>query len=305
MSLGGLFFGDPMQKDTYDLVLTRALELGVNLIDTAPGYKESEAMLGQMLAGRRDRVTLATKYFPYNYPEVNPSPSDLVASVERSLTKLNTDCIDLFQLHWINRVDDLEAIMASDLPAAIERLRDQGKIRFIGLSNASEMDGVQSVLIAAAKTGFFDTIMCCYNIFLQTAEQELFAHARAKDLGVLVMMPLDQPGDGYGLVSTASVRRSVDAMIANKLLPAEAPYTDPEPLGFLIRGGVKSLPEAALRFVLANDAVTTALVGTINPPHLAANLALEERIADAYLPGEDLIRLRKMFGGVQRHKVRM
>lgn len=304
ISLGGLFFGDPGREADYDRIVSRALELGVNLIDTAPGYAESEAILGRLLRGRRERVVLATKYFPYRYPEVNLSARDLVASVEASLARLATDRIDLFQFHWVNRPADLAAILSSDLPGAMMRLRDEGKIGHFGLSNASELDGEQQVLIAAARSGFFETVMCCYNIFFQTAERELFSLTRARDLGVLVMMPLDQPSDGYGLVDRASVRRSIDAMLAEGLVPAVSPYTDPDPLGFLLRPGIDGITEAALRFVLANDAVSTVLVGTSSPEHLEANLALEERIGDEYLPLQDLAALRRMFGSLRRHKVR-
>jgi L-galactose dehydrogenase len=303
ISLGGLFFGDPAQEAGSRAVVDRALELGVNWIDTAAGYKESEAVLGRILKGRRDRVCLSTKHFPYsNWPdELDLRPASLEAAVERSLTRLQTDVIDLFQLHWISPVEDLQAILDSEFPATFERLREQGKIRYVGLSNASEYDGTQQVLIEAVRSGVFDTVMCCYNVFFQTAERELLDLCRENDVGVLVMMPLDQPSDGYGLASRDSVAKSVRAMISHGLVPDEPPYDGEGPLDFLLEPPVTGIPGAALRFCLSHPAVSTVLSGTSNVAHLEANVAAADGQG---LPPAHLERLREMFGHLEEHKVR-
>lgn len=302
ISLGALFFGEPAEEARSRATIDRALDLGINWIDTAAGYKESEVVVGRALQGRRKNVYLSTKYFPYApWPEPDLSVAALERAVEQSLARLQTEVIDLFQLHWIPNVADLHAILNSDLPVALDRLRQQGKIRFIGLSNASEQDGEQRVLIEAVKSGIFDTVMGCYNLFFQTAERELFGLCQAQDIGVLVMMPLDQPADGYGLVNRESARKSVQAMMARGMLPAEPPYTSADLFDFLLAPPARSLPEAALRFALAPPAVSTVLSGTNNPQHLEANLTA----ADGRPLAPDVIaRARQLFGRINEHKVR-
>jgi L-galactose dehydrogenase len=302
ISLGALFFGDLADEARSRNTIDRALESGINWIDTAAGYQASEVVVGQVLRGQRERVYLSTKYFPYApWPEVDLRAASLQRAVEQSLTRLQTDVIDLFQLHWIPTVADLRAILDSDLPVALDRLRQQGKIRFIGLSNASEQDGEQTVLIEAVKSGIFDTVMCCYNLFFQTAERELFGLCQAHNIGVLVMMPLDQPADGYGLVSRKSARQSVQAMIARGMLPAAAPYTNADLFDFLLAPPAHTIPEAALRFALAPPAVSTVLSGTNNIQHLEANLAAAD--GRPLAPGV-LARARQLFGQINEHKVR-
>src|SRR4029077_2021671 len=106
-----------------------AIEYGACLIDTAEAYG-TEEIVGQAISGRRDRVFLATKVLPRNFKR-----RDLVAAAERSLRRLGTDYIDLYQLHWPNLTVPIEETMRG-----MEELVDTAKVRFIGVSNFSVRD---------------------------------------------------------------------------------------------------------------------------------------------------------------------
>src|SRR2546430_6224691 len=109
--------------------LRRGIDLGACLIDTAEGYG-TEEIVGEAIRGVRDRVFLATKALPRHFRR-----GDLLRAADQSLARLKTDYIDLYQLHWPNYTVPLEETMA-----AMEELVDQGKVRFIGVSNFSVTD---------------------------------------------------------------------------------------------------------------------------------------------------------------------
>lgn len=118
-AIGGESYGT-VDKEESLRALARAEELGCNFVDTALVYGQSEVVLGEFLAGRRSRWLIATKY--------SGQPEGLVATVERQLRNLRTDTIDLYQIHWAPRGKDL--ILFDELA----RLKDSGKIRFVGVS---------------------------------------------------------------------------------------------------------------------------------------------------------------------------
>ncbi len=205
-------------------LLDRAWAMGINLIDSAPAYGSSEARLGGLLMGQRDRWIICTKAGEEFDPDSGESRFDfcagaVTASLERSLTRLRTDRVEVLLLHSDGR--DSWIIEDSGAMAALERAREGGKVRAIGISTKTP-DGA----MLAVKCGRFDAVMLTLNL-RERADLPAIADAHNRGVGVLVKKPL------------ASGHESA---------------------------------EASLRLVLGQPGVSAAIVGTINPDHLEANI---------------------------------
>jgi len=274
-----------------------AIDAGINLVDTAAGYDDgdSERVLGEALRGQ-EGVLVETKYCPYDSyaPEAAyvGSPAALTASVEESLRRLRRDHLDLLLGHGIRTLESFERFMADGSYDAMVRLRDAGKVRFIGISELSEADGEHAVLQRAVPTGAFDVVMLTLNLLLQTAAETVLPLCRRHDVGTVVMMPLNQASKESGLVSVEAARECVRRHIADGHLPAAPPYTDATLFDFL---QPYSVPEAALRYVLAHD-VSTCCAGTRSPARLAENL---RAVDPPYLDDERMQRVRTLFGEIR------
>ena len=274
-----------------------ALDAGVNFIDTAAGYDDgvSEETLGEALRGR-DEVLVETKYRPYTGWEPEAayigSGEALTASSEESLRRLRRDRLDIFLGHGLRTLESLDRFLSDGCLDAMVRLREQGKVRFIGISELSEGDGTHEVLRRAVPTGAFDVVMLTLNVFLQTAAESVLPLCRQHGVGTVVMMPLNQASRDSGLVSVPAALECIRRHVAKGHLPARAPYTDASLLDFLRPYPV---PEAALRYVLAHE-VSTCCVGMASPERVQANLRAVEK---PYLDAERLQHLRHLFGGIQ------
>jgi aryl-alcohol dehydrogenase-like predicted oxidoreductase len=274
-----------------------AIAAGINFVDTATGYDDgdSERVLGQALRGHDD-VLVETKYCPYDsyLPDAVyvGTPQALVASAEESLRRLRRDRLDVFLGHGMRSVETLQRFMADGCYEAMAKLREQGKVRFIGISELSEADGTHQVLQRAVPGGAFDVVMLTVNFLLQTAVGSVLPLCRQHDVGTVVMMPLNQASKSSGLVSVPAALECVRRHIAAGNLPAEPPYTDPGLFDFL---QPLSIPEAGLRYVLTHD-VSTCCVGMRSPQRLQENL---RAVDPPYLDPATLSRLRELFGKIQ------
>jgi L-galactose dehydrogenase len=273
------------------------LDAGINFIDTAESYDDgdSERVLGEALQGRDD-VLVETKYRPYDSHAPNAnytgSAERLIASAEESLRRLRRDRLDILLGHGIRTLETLDRFMTDGCYEALVKLRDQGKVRFIGISELSEGDGTHQVLRQAVPTGAFDVVMLTLNFLLQTAADSILPLCRAHEVGTVVMMPLNQASRESGLVSVPAGLECIRRHIVQGSLPDEPPYTDPELLDFL---QPYSIPEAALRYVLCHD-VSTCCVGMRTQKRLRENL---RAVDPPYLDAERLSRLRELFGRIQ------
>jgi aryl-alcohol dehydrogenase-like predicted oxidoreductase len=167
--------------------LHRALDLGLNYVDTAPGYGggTSEAVLGRVIGERRGECVVATKTGARD-------PEGIVRSVEESLRRLRTDVIDVLQFHggWYPP-DDVAAILERGGLETYQKLREQGKVRFLGFTAEGTSGGV-SQLIA---TGAFDVLQVRYNFMYQHScdyvnEAGVVREAKAQGMGVVTMRSL-------------------------------------------------------------------------------------------------------------------
>lgn len=284
--------------DAFAATVNAVIDAGINLIDTAAGYDDgaSERVLGRLLQGHDD-ILVETKYCPYDSYRPGAtyigSPKDLIASAEESLRRLRRDRLDILLGHGIRSTATLDRFLHDGCYDAMVQLRDQGKVRFIGISELSEADGTHTVLQKAVPSGVFDVVMLTLNFLLQTAADSILPLCQKHDVGTVVMMPLNQASPQSGLVSVSAARECVRRHIAAGNLPAEPPYTDPALFDFLQPYGI---PEAALRYVLTHQ-VSTCCVGTRKPERLRDNL---QALDPPYLDAGRLNQLRDIFGSIQK-----
>lgn len=261
--------------------LRRALELGLNFIDTALAYGDghSEQLVGQVVRESPQPVYVATKVPPKNqlWParpgigirEVFPYRY-ILDSTERSLRNLGLDHIDLQQLHVWNP----EWIQQEDWRRAFEDLKRSGKVRFLGVSiNDHQPDSALDLI----RTGLIDAVQVIYNIFDQTPEQHLFPLCLERNIGVLARVPFDEgsltgqitaqtrfaPQDFRSWYFRGDRRRQVQERV-------EALKRD-------LAGVEGELPEIALRFCLSHPAVSTVIPGMRRVRHVEANLRASDR----------------------------
>jgi predicted aldo/keto reductase-like oxidoreductase len=158
-------------------VIHRCLDLGVNFIDTSPGYKDSEERIGKAIAGRRDQVIIATK--------TGHDKATALKCLERSLKRLNTDYIDLWQFQNVSTFEDYERVLGpgGGMEIAQEALQ-AGKIRHIGISSHSP-----DVALKAVSSGLFETIMFPFSFVTNEAASKLVSLAKKHDVGFLAMKP--------------------------------------------------------------------------------------------------------------------
>lgn len=219
--------------DAARLLLRQARELGINLIDTAPAYGRSEERLGPLLRGQRDEWVIVSKVgeeFDNGQSHFDFSAAHTRLSVERSLKRLETECIDLVLVH--SDGNDLRILEQEGVYDALAQLKQEGKIRGFGLSGKTVEGGLK-----ALQTG--DCAMVTYNLNEQ-AERPVLDYAAEHGKAILVKKAL---ASGHVCLS---------------------PGVDPV--------------RASFELLFGHPGVSSAIVGTINPVHLAHNVAVVAKI---------------------------
>jgi len=169
-------------------VLRLALDRGVNYVDTSPDYSDSqsERAVGQAIKGRRDKVFVASKFCtPKGHLGENTPVPEIIKAVEDILGRLETDYVDLLHIHACNSVDRL---MAPTFHEAFDRLKEQGKARFMGVS--SHTPELEAVFTKAVDSGRFDVIMSAYNFANWPKLDDIMTRAKEKGVGVVAMKTL-------------------------------------------------------------------------------------------------------------------
>ena len=172
---------NPRQRQQEIAALRRGMALGLRLIDTAEMYGEggAEEVVAEAVGDRRSDLFLVSKVYPHN-----ASKQGAIAACERSLSRLNTDYLDLYLLHWRGSVPLAETL------AAFEMLKQAGKIRDYGVSNfdVNDMEEVESL----GKTGAIATNQVLYNLTRRGVERDLFPWCRERAIPVMAYSPIEQ-----------------------------------------------------------------------------------------------------------------
>jgi aryl-alcohol dehydrogenase-like predicted oxidoreductase len=262
-------------------IVRRALDAGVNFLDTAEAYG-TEALVGAALQGvERTQVVISTKK---SYRK-EISPALVRAGVEASLQRLRTDYIDIYSLHGVAPVD--YPMLRDEILPTFFALRDEGKIRFIGVSEMFNEDKTHQMMVQSLPDNVWDVAMIGFNILNQTAREQLFPGTQAYNVAVQVMFAvrrvLSQPDK-----LIAAVQELIDL---GQLDPNEVDRHDP--LGFVLaESDASSLVDAAYRFCRYEPGVHVVLSGTGNPAHLQANI---RSLCRPPLPDGVVQKLRHLF----------
>jgi aryl-alcohol dehydrogenase-like predicted oxidoreductase len=261
--------------------LNRAVELGCNFFDTAWAYGSghSEKLLGKVLRAHPDKkLYAATKIPPKNrkWPSRRNftledcfPPNYIFEFVDTSLGNIGVETLDLIQFHtWEDGWLDDER-----LPRAIEKLRDSGNARAVGISiNRWEpWNGVRAV-----RSGLIDAVQVIYNIFDQNPEDELFPACREKDVAVIARVPFDE-GTLTGSITLDS-KWPADDWRSTYFVPEnlKSSVEHADALKPLLKDGM-TLPEMALRFILNNPDVDTIIPGMRKTRNVDGNVAADEK----------------------------
>ena len=281
--------------------IRRARDLGVTFFDTADsyGFGRSESLLGIVLSRKRQDAVIATKVGVMRNADGSMrkefSKQHIFAAIDGSLRRLRTDYVDLYQAHN----PTLEHLRKEEIQEAMERLQEIGKIRYWGISVSTNEEGLEII-----NRGWGHALQVLYNVLNQSPANELFPLAKQKGYGIIARVPL-----ASGLL-TGKFRIDstfpADDVRQNFLTPKrlEEALQRVDEAKSIVGGGVRSLAEAALQFVLANDAVSTTIPGARNVRQVELNVAAEE----AQLPADVIDRLRKRLGDFnfyQRHSIRI
>ena len=235
--------GEHLQPSETDAARTLncALDLGVNLIDTAQAYGESEAIIGRALKSRRDEYILATKISSLSWEGYTGRElrEQVETSITESLRTLQTDIIDLLYVH--NATPEL--IQRGEIVEILQRAQQAGYTRFIGTTTYGE-----AAPLAVLKDGHFDCVQVAYNLLDRQFEERVLPLAKANDIGVVIRSVLLKGALTYRYTHLPDELRELRTVVdkVNSLCGAQS----------------SSLPELAYCFVLAHPAVSTALVGT-------------------------------------------
>ena len=271
-------------------IVRRAMDMGVNVIDTSPEYGDSEALLGNALAGvPRDSYVMCTKFWPVRNDAVR-SAATFRESFEGSLKRLQTDYVDVMYLHgvppdWLERVLD-------ELLDPLQQLQREGKVRFLGVTEAFATDHEHLMARTVLPRGIFDVAMIGYNVLSPVPATYVFPLAEAHDVGIVIMCAVRGV-----LLSPQRIREVVAEWKDEGLLPQDA-VPDDEPLGWLLGPWADSVPAAAYKFAADHPAVSTVLTGTGRIAHLEANA---EAILGTRLPPAVVQRAIETFGPVSRN----
>jgi aryl-alcohol dehydrogenase-like predicted oxidoreductase len=241
--------------------INRALEVGVNLIDTAEVYGggKSEEIIGQALHGRRDDVVIATKVSPWHLRS-----GQVLRAANRSLRRLNIDCIDLYQVHWPNPLIPIGSTMKG-----MERLVRDGKVRHIGVSNFSA-NRLKSAQNALGESEIVSN-QVKYNLLQRGVEKELLPYARDQGVSIIAYSPLAQ-GLLTGKYGSHNPPKR-DVRIVNRLFSGRNLNAADRVIDML-RGiaatNRKTIAQVSLNWLI-NDAAVIAIPGAKNPLQVEEN----------------------------------
>jgi aryl-alcohol dehydrogenase-like predicted oxidoreductase len=295
VSVAGLGAGGPSRLGLRDegreedaiRIIRQAVDLGVNLIDTAEAYGTEEVVGKALKSLPRDRLIISTKKA---IPSLSGAAAraEMRAGLEQSLRRLQTDYVDIYHLHGVEATQ--YAFATAEIVPVLQAMQREGKIRSVGLTEYFGIDPQHHMLKLAFQDNWFDVVMVGFNLLNQSARARVFPFTREKNIGVLNMFAvrraLSQPERLKQLMEELQQRRLVDSSACG----------DGAPLEFLIQEGkANSYPDAAYRYCRHEPGVHVVLTGTGNLEHLQANL---DSMTKPALPPSVLQKLQQIFARI-------
>ena len=285
-AIGGNQFGNSYgpTDDTASLrAVQKALDLGCNFFDTADayGHGHSEELLGQAIRGRRDDVIIATKAgadFYHDPPRMDFNADYLSFALTKSCERLQTDYIDLYQLHN----PPIQLLKNAKIFEGLEKLKDAGKIRHYGISIHDPLEG-----LVAIKNGRPSAIQVVFSLLRQEAKNQLFQAARENSVAIIAREPLANGFLAGKFTADSSfqkgdIRFNFPRNYFHNLIRAA------EQLRFL-SSNTRTLAQASIRFVLDHRDISTVIPGAKTPEQVEEDFSASEIPP---LTGEELLRIR-------------
>jgi L-galactose dehydrogenase len=278
-----LGLGTGKDQANAEAIVRRALERGVTLFDTAAAYGTEPAVGRAIKATPRDRVVICTKAL---VPGGDDPAVRVVESLESSLRALDTDYVDVFQLHGVPPADYDRAL--TRVAPALLKEKDKGKLRFLGITETAPGDPEHKMLQRAAVDGVWDVAMVSFHMMHQNARRAVFPLTLEHRVGTLLMFAVRKIFAQPALLADTLRALAEDGAVPGWLAAR------PAPLDFLIHsGGAASLTDAAYRFARHEPGVDVVLFGTGDPAHLDTNIA---SLLAPPLPDADRDKLAELFG---------
>ncbi len=292
--LGTMTFGHGTDRGEAERIVDRAFDAGVNFFDTANGYSngQSEIMLGEILKGRRQEAIIATKVFNPMGPGPNDSGmsrSHIMRAIEDSLSRLQTDYVDIYYIHHVDTQTPLEEMLR-----AFDDLVHQGKVRYIACSNYEAWRLMEALWISDTKNlARFECYQPQYSLVVRDIEEELIPVCQLKGLGVVVWSPLAggfltgkyQPGQD----KVAGSRSEEGWAFPERYFAPNADETLTVLLDVAKELG-RTPAQVATRWVLEQPAITSAIIGARTLAQADDNL----RAGGWQLPQEALTKLNQV-----------
>jgi aryl-alcohol dehydrogenase-like predicted oxidoreductase len=292
IGLGGggfsrLGIGQDHGAQNAEAVTRAALDAGVNLIDTAEAYGTESAIGNAIGVVARDSLILSTK-LSYKVDGQIKTAGQIEASLDASLKRLRTDHVDIYYVHGAT-AQDYAAIVGTVAPALM-RMRDKGKLRHIGITEAFSHDTSHRALQLAVQDDCWEVMMVGFNLLNTSARAHVFNATQAKGIGAVCMFAVRQ-----ALIDLARLDEYLRRKIAEGAVSEAAIQSVSLARALLEQGAAGSLTEAAYRYCLREPGIDCVLTGTRSTEHLLRNLAAAHR---GPLPGEFIAGVEALFAGV-------
>jgi len=276
--------GKGQSDDQSVALIRRAMDLGVNFFDTARAYGTEKVLGDAIKSVPRDSVVISSKH------QAGGVTADHIArAVDVSLRELQTDYIDIYHLHGVHPHEYDHAVNV--LAPVLRRAQEQGKVRFLGITETSPNDHGQTMLNRAVNDDYWDVMMLGFNMMHQVARTQVLPHTLDRDIGTLIMFAVRNLFSVPGRLAATMKELAAEGRVPDWLADSD------DPLGFLIHeNGATSVIDAAYRYVRHEPGADVVLFGTGNPAHLESNIA---SILRPPLPEADSARLAELFGHLQ------
>jgi aryl-alcohol dehydrogenase-like predicted oxidoreductase len=264
-------------------VVRTAVDLGVNFLDTAEAYGTEEIVGAAVRNYDRDKLVISTKAI---FRGGDDTAEAVTRRVDAALRRLGLDYVDIFHFHAVNPVayEHHRDVLAP----ALVKLKEQGKVRHIGITETGPNDPEQKMLTRAIQEAPWEVAMLAYSLMNQGARHRIFPVTQRRGIGTLLMFVV------RNIFSDAAYRRDVVAKLVEQGQLDASIVADGDPLGFLVaEGAAENITDAAYRYARHEQGADVILFGTGNKAHVKDNV---DSILRPALPSQVIERLHATFG---------